>query len=154
MHLSIWLHDFSPVNWFRHIFIVFLFLPTWRWPHEWVKLVGGCYVTKLHSYTQVQSLVFLKNFTHLDYNDLEYGPIIRPCTHSNKLELKGRKITGKLKRTWFTKPLLDYGKRGQVGKKQKKNGTEKTLKILHLPACIQWNYSKIKRKKWTFRSCK
>jgi hypothetical protein len=40
--------------------------------------------------------------------------------HSNKLELKGRKITGKLKETWFTKLLLDNGKRRQVGKKQKK----------------------------------
>jgi hypothetical protein len=84
-------------------------------------------------------LVYLKSFTHLDYNDLGWGPIIRSCTHSNKLELKGRKTTGKLKRTWLTKPLLDNGKRGQVGKRQKKktNGREKTLKILHLLAYIQ-----------------
>jgi hypothetical protein len=40
--------------------------------------------------------------------------------HSNKPELKGRKITGKLKRTWFTKLLLDNRKRGQVGKKERK----------------------------------
>jgi hypothetical protein len=65
-------------------------------------------------------LVFLRNFTHLDYNDLGEDPIIRSFTHSNKLELKGTKITVKLRITWFTKPLLDNGNRGQVGKKQKK----------------------------------
>jgi hypothetical protein len=45
--------------------------------------------------------------------------------HSNKPELKVRKITGKLKRTWFTKLLLDYRKRGQVGKKERRKERKK-----------------------------
>ena len=39
------------VDWFLHIIVViiFLFLSTWRWPHEWSKHIGRYYVIKLHS---------------------------------------------------------------------------------------------------------
>jgi len=77
--------------------------------------------------------------------------------HSHQqTRIKRKENVGKLKRTWFTKPLLDNGKRGQVWKKKGggPSGRERTLKILHLLACIQWNYSKMKKKKkWTFRFC-
>ena len=49
------------VDWFRHtiILIVFLFLPPWKWPHEWLKRVGVCHIIILHSDILVR-LLFLK----------------------------------------------------------------------------------------------
>jgi len=51
------------VEWFRRIIIVFVFLfsSTWRWPHEWLKHVGGYYVIKLYSCNQVHLLVPVKS---------------------------------------------------------------------------------------------
>jgi hypothetical protein len=51
------------VEWSTHKY-VFLFLPPWRWPHEWPKYVGGHYIIKLHSKIQMHLLVPL-NFMHL-----------------------------------------------------------------------------------------
>jgi hypothetical protein len=50
------------VDWFWHIItvIVFLFLPSWRWPHDWLKHVVGYHIIKLHSHINVHLLVFLK----------------------------------------------------------------------------------------------
>ena len=50
------------VDWFRHtiILIVFLFLPPWKWPHEWLKRVGVCHIIILHSDILVRLLFFLK----------------------------------------------------------------------------------------------
>jgi hypothetical protein len=42
---------------------VFLFLPPF-WPHEWLKHVGGYYVIKLYSYTQLN---FVDLFKHVIY---------------------------------------------------------------------------------------
>lgn len=54
------------VEWFGHITIMFVFLswPLERWLHEWPKHVGGCYVIKLHSYTQVHLLVSSKSLIY------------------------------------------------------------------------------------------
>ena len=43
------------------IAFVLLFSPPWRWPHEWPKHFYVYCVIKLHSYTQVHLLIFLKN---------------------------------------------------------------------------------------------
>jgi hypothetical protein len=57
---------FLTENWFRHTIIVAaFFLPPWRWPREWSKHVGGCYVIKLHSHPQVHLLIFLNILQNL-----------------------------------------------------------------------------------------